>query len=232
MHAGAQNAIVSADARVPTARFPRAVLPVLGVAWLLAVCGGLAFLCRYSNTPGDLKVPPSIWPAQSSIERNPERATLLVFAHPHCPCTRATLAELERLLTHGRDRAAAFVVFMKPAASSPGWEKTDLWRRAVELPGVTPIADEGLAECERFCAQTSGVTLLYDRHGALRFHGGITSSRGHEGDNVGHDTILSVLLNDSAPLERTPVFGCCLRSLPNTKSATQTSSGESTPWSD
>lgn len=230
MHLGAQNAIVSTDSAATKPSFPRVTLAVSTCVWLLVVCVGVTQLWRYSNAPGDVQEPPSIWPTQSGIARSSERATLLVFVHPYCPCTRATLGELERLLTDadGGQRVEAFAVFMKPESSTSEWEQSDLWRKAVAIPGVTAIPDEGMVECERFRAQTSGLTLLYDRHGALRFHGGITSSRGHEGDNVGRNTILSLLLDRTVPIDHAPVFGCCLQSTRSTKPNWT----EGKPWND
>ena len=42
-------------------------------------------------------------------------------------------------------------------------------------------------------ATTSGHVLLYDAGGVLRFAGGITDGRGHEGDNAGLDAALALL---------------------------------------
>src|SRR5690349_19429168 len=39
------------------------------------------------------------WPEASSIVRHAQRPTLLLFLHPHCACSRATVEELERLNT-------------------------------------------------------------------------------------------------------------------------------------
>jgi hypothetical protein len=51
---------------------------------------------------------------------------------------------------------------------------------------------------------------LYAPTGKLLFSGGITASRGHEGDNVGRSAIVSFILNGHAPVNHTPVFGCSL----------------------
>ena len=47
--------------------------------------------------------------------------------------------------------------------------------------------------------------------GRLLFRGGITPSRGHEGDNAGRRRIASLLANGSADGRQTRVFGCPLR---------------------
>jgi hypothetical protein len=44
----------------------------------------------------------------------------------------------------------------------------------------------------------------------LRFRGGITGSRGHEGANTGRDALLACLRGSSEEFHTTPVFGCSL----------------------
>jgi hypothetical protein len=44
----------------------------------------------------------------------------------------------------------------------------------------------------------------------LVFNGGITSSRGHQGDNAGQDSIISFLTKGVVTAKETPFFGCFL----------------------
>ena len=109
-----------------------------------------------------------------------------------------------------QDRLAAHVLFFKPRGFPDGWEKSDLWLNAAAIPGVAVIEDDG-GEIALFSAATSGETILYDSHGRLLFHGGITASRGHEGDNQGRDAIVSLLTNKALAQAGSLVFGCPLR---------------------
>ncbi len=104
------------------------------------------------------------------------------------------------------------VVFFRPKSASPGWEQTRLWHEAAAIPGVCVGVDPGGVEARRFGAATSGHVFLYDVAGRLRFCGGITPSRGHEGDNPGRDAILARLLGGEAGTEPALVFGCPLAS--------------------
>jgi hypothetical protein len=52
--------------------------------------------------------------------------------------------------------------------------------------------------------------VLYDSAGNLLFRGGITSARGHAGDNAGRAAVVSLLTSDEAEGRDTPVFGCPL----------------------
>lgn len=186
------------------------VTATIGAAWLLAVGIGLSVLWKYENSPGAGLEPSREWPTDSRIPRDAARPTLVMLAHPHCPCTRASISELARLMTEAGDRVTAYVLFVRPEIFSTEWGKTDLWTTASLIPGVTVMEDDGGVEARRFHALTSGATVLYDRNGKLLFSGGITSARGHEGDNAGRSTIVSLLETGEADQRNTKVFGCAL----------------------
>jgi hypothetical protein len=179
--------------------------------WLSTAVGGVFYLARYENTPAaaDVFYPP-VFPPESRIERAGERSTLVFFAHPKCPCTRASLRELARLMTDAEGKLQAYVVFMKPKGENEAWTETDLRRSAGAIPNVRVVIDEDERETRIFGAQTSGLTLLYDRDGNLRFGGGITASRGHEGDNAGSRAIFQIITQDASNAAETAVFGCPL----------------------
>ncbi len=197
--------------------------------WLAVVGSAMGLLAAYSNTPGLVASAPTMWPAGAGIALERDRPTLVLLAHPHCPCTRATLGELEILMAENQGRVSARVVFIRPNEFTEEWVKTDLWRTATAIPGVTVSVDEAGTEAHLFHAETSGQTPLFDRSGALIFEGGITESRGHAGDNAGRSAITALLHSSSIPYSNlrartrtkdeddrrrapivTPVFGCPL----------------------
>ena len=186
-------------------------LPILVASlWLLLVGGAMAFLAGYSNTPGTAGVAPARWPAESHIAHDSSRPTLLLLAHPHCPCTSATLGELELLMAQTQGKVNAHVVFICPDGLPEDWVKSDLWRKASAIPGVTVEIDNENVEARRFHVETSGEALLYGSDGWLLFAGGITLSRGHSGDNPGRTAITTLLNRGSTEASTTPVFGCSL----------------------
>jgi hypothetical protein len=154
--------------------------------------------------------PVTLFPRSSAIQLVSEKPTLVLFAHPQCPCTEASLHELVGLLAETQNRVSATVVFTIPDGVSPGWEQGDLWNSATNIPGLRVIRDQGGGEAHQFDVEGSGHVLLYAPSGKLLFSGGITSSRGHEGDNVGRSAIVSFVLNGHARVSHTPVFGCSL----------------------
>lgn len=187
------------------------LFPVLLVLFWLALIGpGEYLLLNYEKTPAQTAQPPQTWPADTSIVKN-SGPFLLMFIHPHCPCTRATMEELSLLMAHCHKKLEGQVLFLKPAGFDRSWSESGLWKKASSIPGIKAILDEGGREAKRFGAMASGQVLLFDASGRLVFKGGITRSRGHSGDNPGRSAIESLVLKGAAPLKETPVFGCALK---------------------
>ena len=111
-------------------------------------------------------------------------------------------------MAHSQGAVNAQAVFVKPTGATDGWEKTDLWSSANNIPGVNVSVDENGVEARRFESETSGQAALYSVAGRLIFSGGITSARGHAGDNDGRSAIQSLLLTGKAVKTQTAVFGC------------------------
>ena len=178
--------------------------------WGLLLCSGFWRLFVYSNTPGEAAQASQVFPVESRLARESNRPTLLIFGHPKCPCSVASVAELEKLMPSIQGKMKSYVVFVKPSGKSEDWAKEDLWKQAQAIPNVQVVLDDGGVEAARFGAKTSGQTFLYDGNGKLVFHGGITASRGHMGDNRGIDAIRSFVETGNAAIAKTPVFGCSL----------------------
>jgi hypothetical protein len=179
--------------------------------WLIAVIAGSGALWRYSLTPGAQEDPAARWPVESGIARNRSGSTLVMFAHPHCPCTRASLEELAVILARTQGRLEAHVVFFEPADKTPSWpEENSLANAARAIPGVSVRVDVRGVEAQRFNALTSGQTLLYDTQGRIAFSGGITAARAHAGDNPGRSAVISLVNHGTASSKRASVFGCSI----------------------
>jgi len=200
----------------------RTLLWIGGILWLSSIGVGMGLLWDYALTPGMPARPPEKWPAESRLPRAPGRPTLVMAAHPRCPCTRASLGELSWIVTRSQGQLSAFVLFLKPSGAPEGWEKTDLWQSVAEMHKVSVWQDVDGSEAARFHAQTSGQTVLYDKDGKLLFRGGITMARGHAGASVGRNAILELLAERSVATE-TPVYGCPLseRASATAKDSTQ-----------
>jgi hypothetical protein len=181
---------------------------IVGCLWLAGIVGGQFLLSRYEAIAGAAGSPPQLWPKESRITLNRHGHTLVMFAHPRCPCTRASLAELAKLLARSPDSVTPWVVFFKPSVAADDWDQTDQWCTAAKMPGVNVMRDLNGIEARRFQALTSGQTMLYNAAGELVFSGGITLARGHQGDNDGRSSIESLLRQSTPETRHTPTFGC------------------------
>lgn len=188
----------------------RPILLILSVLWVITTGSGFGLLWTYGTTPGTPANPSPSWPADSEIRHEPGHSVLVMFVHPRCPCTRASVGELAWIISRVPDRVSAYVVFVKPSGAGPGWERDDLWESVTAIPGVRVLRDDEGREASRFKATTSGQTFLYDEEGHLMFCGGITGARGHAGDNLGRASIIAMLNHEAYTASRTPAFGCRL----------------------
>jgi hypothetical protein len=180
------------------------------LAWAGALATGLFILWSYDGTAAPAGGPPVRWPLGSVISQPDARPALLLFAHPQCPCTRASLDELISVMTRTRGLASVYVVFSTPADASETWTHSASWNYAASIPDVRIVLDKDAREARRFGVLASGHVLLYGSGGELLFTGGITPARGRVGDNAGRDAITTLLAGQRAPRSRTSIFGCLL----------------------
>lgn len=181
---------------------------LLAVIWLAVVAVGLGLLLRYAASSEPMAPAPVRWPVDSPLAAALDHPTLILFAHPRCPCTRASIEELARIMARCRGGLTARVVVWQPGGVDPDWSETDLRRRAEAIPGVTVHLDAGGGEATRHGATTSGQVLVCDARGVLQFRGGITAARGHEGDSRGKLAVIALATGRTPSVAECPVFGC------------------------
>jgi hypothetical protein len=176
------------------------------VLWAAGVVTGFGLLAIYDATSGRAAGAKTRWPEGTPLTLNPDHPTLVLFAHPQCPCTAATMETLNRALAQASGRAEVMVYFYDDPALGAHWTNSPVWRDAAAIPGVKVYKDE-LGEMARaFGAFTSGQALLYAPDGKLIYQGGLTPARGQPGDG----TVLSTWLIDGTGPSTAPVFGCSL----------------------
>jgi hypothetical protein len=193
----------------PTSLRWRAIATILCVVWVSAIAAGMAWMVRFESSPGEPARAPADWPVQAELRRG-DGFTLVMTAHPRCPCTRASLDELAIVMAESKNRMTAHVIFFVPEDAPPDWWNTDLWRKAAAIPAVAPVVDRGGTLQRVFGAETSGSVSVYDAAGRLQFNGGLTAARGQSGENTGRLSLIS-LIETGAAAGMTPVFGCPLR---------------------
>ena len=165
-----------------------------GVAmWAILVGVGVTQVFVFQSMPGTQDVAPDVWPTASRLERADGLNMLVMFVHPRCTCTRASLSELNAIMKTRGDDTVATIVFLQPDGVSSDWTYTDTWEAAGRIAHTSRVVDRMGMEARRFGARTSGHVVLYNRSGRRLFAGGITDARGHAGDNVGRQSVLALL---------------------------------------
>jgi len=191
---------------VKLASSPSVGLTGLAALWLGSVLFCLALLWSRAAQPSRTATPPGLLPA-AWREGTREAPTLLMAVHPRCPCTRATLAELARLLARARPVRPPILLFFKPRGAEDSWIETSLLNSARRLGCEIRVDSDGdLARSLGLLS--SGTVALYRADGTLAFHGGITAGRGHEGENLGQASVEEALQGRALVCPATQAFGC------------------------
>jgi len=172
--------------------------------WLILASSSILYVLNYDFTPNNI---PKI-----ALKSSPYQ--LYVFLHPYYPCSKATLHELKELLNRIKKNTQSIVktkiIFFKPGQDIKNWEKSTLWENVHQLDDVEVIVDWNGWLSKHYQATTSGETMLFNKEGRRMFDGGITISRGHEGDNPGKEYIYRLVAHKKTNRINSPVFGCPL----------------------
>lgn len=179
----------------------RMVLAPVVVIWGFLLAGGVAALMRYERTPGPVAPPQSPLETASGLR-------VVMYAHPRCPCTRASITELARVLreTTAPD-VSCDVRFYRPDDQPDSWAHSETWRAASAIPGVRVLTDPDAREARRHGALTSGHVVVASGEATL-YSGGITAARGAVGKSTGAASLARALSGWSAP--DAAVFGCLI----------------------
>lgn len=185
------------------------LLPLLAALWLIGIVIGLRSITAYHARPGRsepltaVTLPAERWPADT-------QRLVTMFVHPRCPCTRASLAEFAKIAA-GAPRQTRFeIMLVRPAGAAADWEQSDLVQTAAAIPDVAVHIDEEGRVAKQFGAATSGHVVVGDAGGKILFSGGITRSRGHEGESTGSRKLMAALHEKGTAIASNAVFGCPL----------------------
>jgi hypothetical protein len=192
-------------------RAGRALLYGAALLWIAAAAGGSIYMFVYESRPAPAAELAQVWPDSTGLARNANGFSLVMAVHPKCSCTRASVAELNKLMLGWGGSVHAIALVTKPFEVADLWSETDVTARLREIPNVLVVRDLGDAKADAFGAKSSGQTLLYDADGRLVFEGGITAFRGHEGPSVGGEALKQIVAGNTAPERKTKVFGCSLK---------------------
>lgn len=188
----------------------RRLLVAATALWALGLAGGLAALGVYSSDAGSQAPAPSVWPADlaaGELVRVEGAATGMIFLHPRCVCSAASLEELRSLVAGAPRGTRWYAVTYRPANEEADWGR-ELIGALESVPGLRRVDDPEGELARRFGAHTSGHLVLYGGDGRHLYSGGITGARGHVGDNRGRSLAARSLEQDQPCCAESPVFGC------------------------
>ncbi len=189
------------------------LLLVVYTIWIGLLLIGHTVLFEYELTAGPLSNSKRIFPDKGSVQLTHSRQNLILFLHPACPCSVATVDEFRDLMRQGEKDSVGTVVFFMPHGKEGEWSMLPIITSVRRIPNVSILFDADSSQADLFGATTSGHVFLYDGRGILQFSGGITGSRGHTGDNQYFELAKKTILCKSPKYTTTPVFGCSLRGL-------------------
>lgn len=133
-----------------------------------------------------------------------------MFVHPKCPCTVASVRELDQIVRAAHGSLQVEVVAAATSVTELEQMSSAVLSKARALPHSL-VRGEATSEAQHFGACTSGHLVVLDATGAELFRGGITRARGHEGASEGSRIVESILRGEE-PTERTrSVYGCPLK---------------------
>jgi hypothetical protein len=191
----------------------KVVFPVL---WLLSALAAFSYINRYSTRPGAVgELPP-----RSEIQRilsNNDQTSIILFVHPKCVCSDATVDELKDLLSQfeKKQQPQVYVQFYYPADKTPEWAKeSDLYKKLSLFKDWHLRLDQAGGQAFAWGAMTSGYAIMVNKQGNVIFNGGLTVTRGHRGENIGKSGLKKAIsfyseLSPDTPLQG-PTFGCSL----------------------
>jgi len=186
----------------------RIALAVLA-AWAIALGISFYVLMAYTQTTGPISDSP-IRLAGFETKELPGQWSLVMAVHPQCPCTQSSVSELERLLARADQTPHCQFLIFVPREADPRWMQSPLVNRLNRIRGASIEADVMGKRAEALGMHTSGSVILADPNGIIRFSGGITAARNHEGDSAGKKAALMLLSGKQPPIDRAHVYGCRL----------------------
>lgn len=180
------------------------------VAWAALITFGTASLIIDSSKTGLSGTAPWHFPeSETGIHQGPN-PVLLVFLHPHCPCSRSILEQIQTILDSHPGKVDCRIYVVVPPQAMEGWENGTLVNQLKAFEKATVEIDRNGIIASQFSANTSGQVLLYRSDGVLAFSGGITAPQSHVGQCPGLLALVARLQNDELPHLQSPVFGCPL----------------------
>ena len=186
------------------------LIGVLVVLWGAGIAASVATLGDYEFTAGEQGDELARWPLKLPLAFEPGKLNLVAMVHPHCPCSKVSLSELEQALQAAPAKVAVKLVYYVPKGAEPEWTATELVENSRKLAAASLHFDADGKIAALMGARTSFDVFLFDKSGQVIFRGGITRGRGVSGVNMGR-AALEAALSGKIAGKLFPVYGCPLQ---------------------
>ena len=129
------------------------------IAWSVLVLLGYGCMVFYSTAPAKSAISLGAFPLESGLAKG-RGLTLITFLHPRCPCSKASVSELQELLAQSRfpSNLTVYAVVSQPPGCAAEFTKGDILDSLSSIKNVHLVVDKNDLESQRFGAKTSGQT--------------------------------------------------------------------------
>lgn len=185
---------------------------IIALVWAAAVAVGVCLHAGAESSPSDGGGGPHVLPPIAALKTPPGVPLIAMALHPRCPCSPASVDELEALAGRSFQPVTVVVLVSTPAQDSEEWDEA-FDRISGKLSSMRVIKDRAGAIAASLGMHASGATLIYDSAGRLVFSGGLTLARGMAGANpAAIEAMKRAGCSEAAlPVDtHSPVFGCRL----------------------
>lgn len=193
---------------------------ILLLVWFVSVAFGFSTMMIHDTKPSQEAAAPLTMYKEEAQLADDRNFTMVVFLHPRCPCSVATLDCLDRLLARPENakKMRAVVYLVCPPGTDRDWA-APLYEKCKTLPSARIAFDDCGRTANKYGARSSGQVLLYSPQGELVFSGGLTNARGQFGESGAELAIQEIISRKSTTTVgqsffRHPVFGCALLNSP------------------
>lgn len=190
---------------------------ILFGVWLAVIAGVFLFIFWHDITPSgrlaerqtlNTVANGNLQTALETLNLNPDQLSVLVFIHPECPCTPASLRTLSRLV----DECTAdfdLQILVASYGDTNSLQSTNA-RLAEAIPKATVQPDPNGTIAQSLDAHVSGTICVVAPNNNLLYLGGLTNSRGCETIGPHFQIIKQVIQNRWSAAVTTSVYGCDL----------------------
>lgn len=185
------------------------IISVIISIWVGSIIWSTKAMLIFQFTPGKMGKVFNDFPQKSKLVLDQTLPTLILFLHPKCTCSKASVEEI-KIIKSSIKKEFKLIAVVQTASLKLTDELEKLKEELSTLPHSTIVNDSYSFETNLFSVKTSGQIYIYSSFGELIYTGGSTSSRGTSSPSELRRTIASILETNKKPhqLITKSIYGC------------------------